>query len=389
MSPWLYHELGFLCKPESGPGSRFRRILAILTARPHLYRHVRIINFHFNDNPKLAFQDLANHLEKFTGLRTVTFSSCYPEESRCLLEAMRRVPMLEDLTLRGVSATVSIQIVLQNFLLPSLKRLKLSRYGVSNSSTEIAAPDRNWNGDPPPLSLTQTELEQLLPPAQYHTGNVVSMEFEAPTASFNITEHLLRWPTQLVELSIASLWYDSPYTRGGPINTREVVQRLLSVHQQSLKRIRLGMILCGGTGMPDFSEFPNLETLSMSAYNTIQFETPSVMLQKLAAPKLQCFTIDFFAESRDLQERSNFGEEQVQWMQDFASLKQELFPSSMLDRVVIVFNPDQSPALFRSENLWWINPWRIARGSKEVNYMRHAPWPWEHLQQARECIARY
>jgi hypothetical protein len=216
--PMLYHELGFLCKPESGPGSRFRRILAILTARPRLYRHVRSINVHINDNPKLAFQDLANDFEEFTGLRTVTFSSCYPEGSRCLLEAITRLPLLEDLTLRGVSATVSIQVVLQNFLLPSLKRLELSRYGVSNSSTEFAALDRNWKGDPPPLSHTQTQLEQLLSPAQYLTGNVVSMAFEESTASFNITEHLLRWPTRLVELSITSLWYDQPYTRGGPIN---------------------------------------------------------------------------------------------------------------------------------------------------------------------------
>jgi hypothetical protein len=220
------------------------------------------------------------------------------------LEAIKRLPLLEDLTLRGVSATVSIPVVLQNFLLPSLKRLKLSRYGVSNSSTEFAAPDRNWKGDPPPLSLTQTQLEQLLPPAQYLTGNVVSMAFEESIASFNITEHLLRWPTRLVELSITSLWYDQPYTRGGPINTTEVVQRFLCVHQQSLKRIRLGMMLCGRAGMPNFSDLPNLEDLRMSTYNTRQFETPPVTLQKLAAPKLQCFAIDFFTESQYLEERA-------------------------------------------------------------------------------------
>jgi hypothetical protein len=38
--------------------------------------------------------------------------------------------------------------------------------------------------------------------------------------------------------------------------------------------------------MPDLPEFLNLEDLRMSAYNTIQFETPSVTLQKLAASTL-------------------------------------------------------------------------------------------------------
>jgi hypothetical protein len=111
-----------------------------------------------------------------------------------------------------------------------------------------------------------------------------------------------------VELSITSLWYDQLYTKGDPIHTRDVVQRLLNVHQQSLNRIRLGMILSTRAGMPDFLEFPNLEDLSISAYNTIQFETPSVTLQKIAAPKLQRFTIDFFKESRYLEGRSHFGE---------------------------------------------------------------------------------
>jgi hypothetical protein len=203
--PRLYHELGFSFNAGSGP-SRFRRILAILSARPHLYRHVRSINVHINDNP-LTFQDPAKLLEKFTGLRTVTLSSSYPEESRCLLEAVKRVPLLADLTLRGNFGTVSIQVVLQSFLLRSLQSLKLPRYGVSKSSTGLPSPDRNWNWKPaaPPLALTQMELEQLLPPAQYYTGNVISMAFDEPTASFNITEHLLRWPTPLVELSITSL----------------------------------------------------------------------------------------------------------------------------------------------------------------------------------------
>jgi hypothetical protein len=102
--------------------------------------------------------------------------------------------------------------------------------------------------------------------------------------------------------------------------------------------------------MPDFLEFPNLEDLSISAYNTIQFETPSVTLQKLAAPKLQRFTIDFFKESRYLEGRSHFGEEQVRWIQEFASLKQKESPFSWLDKVVIVFNPDELPDQFRCEN---------------------------------------
>jgi len=101
--------------------------------------------------------------------------------------------------------------------------------------------------------------------------------------------------------------------------------------------------------MPDLPEFLNLEDLRMSAYNTIQFETPSVTLQKLAAPKLQRFTIDFFEESQYLEGRSHFGEEQVRWMQEFASLKQKEFPFSRLDKVVIVFNPDESPDQFRQE----------------------------------------
>jgi hypothetical protein len=54
-----------------------------------------------------------------------------------------------------------------------------------------------------------------------------------------------------------------------------------------------------------------------------------------------------------------------------------------------VFNPDESPDQFQWENLWRFNPWSIARSSKEVNDVRYPTWPWENLQQARECVERY
>jgi hypothetical protein len=251
-------------------------------------------------------------------------------------------------------------LVLDTLALPTLKSLSLRRYGVRRSSADIDAP---WPGEP--VVPSQQELENLLPPNRYHTGNVTSLEFSDPSTPAIVSEHILRWPARLVNLSLTWLTHSTGYR----YYTTETVQRLLNLHRKSLKRITLGMIMGGRTGMPDFSNFPCLEKLSMSAYNVMGSrpgsETPATAMRKLSTPSLSYLMMSFSLEDQHTESASHFCSDQVRWIEEFANLKKLNYPASRLARISIMFDPSADPTWDSEENTW----------------------PWEHLEQAKQAAA--
>ncbi|PMD60736.1 uncharacterized protein K444DRAFT_663093 [Hyaloscypha bicolor E] len=342
--------------------SRMRGLLDLLYTRPHLRGYPRNICISISRTVAHAAvcRILSAVIKCCTGLRVVSFHSVYiPDIS-------------EHLDLGGPS----LQLFFRDFTLPSLKSLYLSRYGPGRNPEDTSAP---WPGEP--ISITRTGLEHLLPPNRYHTGNVTKVLLRDPSCLQNVTEHILRWPSALTDLSI---WLS--HSTGGKYYTMEATQRILDIHRSSLKRVTIGMLsggYVGRTGSPDFSSFLHLEELGMSAYNLIRSETATDAARKLSAPNLRCVTLSFSVEDQHSESRSDFGKEQVTWIQEFAKLKEEKYPVSKLEKMVVLFDPNENPYHLR----------RLLRGPPEQvpvsEIAEPLTWPWEYLEEAKQCAAEF
>lgn len=364
--------------------SCIRSLLSALQSRPYLAAYPRTMFMSLGTPQPGSCRLLTSIVERCTAVRSVLLRVDYANEIRDLLKAIKSLPLLEYLALFGSSSGPSIQLLFGHFLLPSLKTLQLSRYGVGKSDEDITAP---WPGEP--VSNTSSGLERLLPPSLYHSGNVTSLQFSDPSTTPAVTEHILYWPARLVDLSITNLTHSTSwkyYTTGA-------IQRLLDIHRSSLKQITLGRINGGDTGMPDFSAFPCLEELKMSPYNIIKSETGSVAVKKLLAPKLRCLSVDFSPEDQHNESRHDFGPDQVLWMQDFAVAWKKLSPPSKLERFIVAFNPSVNPS---------VNPYYLRRERPYLSLHRlwgsadgptaerpFPSWPWEHVEQAKEIVAEH
>jgi hypothetical protein len=249
-------------------------------------------------------------------------------------------------------------LIFQHFNLPTLKRVTFKRYGASKDGTDPAAP---WGYEGGLIAVNQDELERLLPPDRYHTGSM-TLELSDPSTPAYVSQHFVRWPARLETLSITWLAHSIAVKH----YTADVLERILSVHCQSLKYIKLGIMPYQVT--PDFSNFPSLIELSMSAYNFLS-DTPPDAVKKLAAPSLRRLAIDFCLEGQHAEQSSDFGARRVSWFKDFASLKKTQYPASKLDTISIKFNPDDFP------NPNSFGEWRI--------------WPWEYVEQSRQAVSQY
>ena len=352
--------------------SRMRGLLDLLYTRPHLRGYPRNICIPISRTVAHAAvcRILTAIIKCCTGLREVSFQSEYTPDISELLSAISTLPRLEHLDL----GAPSLQLFLRDFTLPSLKSLCLSRYGPGRNPEDSSVP---WPIEP--ISITQPSLEHLLPPNRYHTGNVTKMLLRDPSCLPNVTEHIVRWPSALTDLSILLT-----HSTGGGYYTTEAIQRILDIHRSSLKRVTIGMLSGGSishTRSPDFSSFLHLEELGMSAYDLIHSETATDAARKLSAPNLRCVTLRFSAEDQHSESRSAFGKEQVPWIQEFAKLKKEKYPVSKLEKMVVLFDPKENPYHLRS----------LLRGHPEQvsvsELVESLTWPWEYLEEAKQCAA--
>ena len=270
---------------------RSRALLELLNVRPHLKcypRELRITTAGTTAHAAL-YRIVTAIIKCCPGLRQVCFCSMYTAEASKALSAISTLPRLESLNLAGPS----LQLFFGTFTLPSLRNLTLSYYGPGRTPEDDAA----VLGHGEPISITQSQLEQLFPVSKYHTGNVTTMSLPLPACHPNVTEHILRWPSALTDFSIS--FQQSIVQKH---YTVPAMQRILDIQRSSLKRITLGILwgsLNRNVGCPDFSLFPHLETLSISSYNLIRSETPVDAARNLSAPSLRCLTLSFRTEDQD------------------------------------------------------------------------------------------
>lgn len=336
---------------------RVWQLLKNLDDRPDIRWYVQTIDLQAHNPNQSTCKNLARVVAHCKATRRIKLHTGLKNRSWPLLNAMKDLPHLESLRLSGHSSGPSIRMIFELFDLPSLKSLELSRYGVGKD----ADPGTPWPSD---IAVTRHDLDQLLPPSRYHTSSVASLVLSNPSTPLLVSEHLLHWPARLEQLSITHLTH-SKYAAQYNLNN---IERLLGMHRQSLRYIKIGITPDKNHGMPNFSSFPYLEELYLSTYQ-ILLDTPSSALRKLAAPSLRHLTMTFNAEDEHPESYKAFAKALVRWMADFASLKRSDYPNSRLKTIFIGFQPGDNP-------LWFTN-------------FEDVTWPWDYLDQAVQILAQH
>ena len=279
-----------------------------------------------------------------------------------IVQAVGVLPRLEILDLSGYRDGPNLQMVLDHFNCRALKKLTLSRYGIGQDDR----PDAPRHPIHPPLSKDAMERFSIL--AHSRSSLITTLELNDPSASPHCSRILLNWPARLVRLSLSQLagsTYWSDYTSGA-------VERILDIHRDSLQLIEVGVIpgrrdqreTRFANSIPDFSRFPCLHEVYLSAYNILA-EKPSKAAAKVSAPVLRHLGLRFCTEDQVRESFRDFSQDQVQWMADFASEKSN--PNNKLQSVFIDFHP-------------------------VIDILREdeAPiWPWDYLQQAEKEMSQY
>jgi F-box-like len=341
--PFLYRILDLGFHGWQNP-YRVRQLWENLENRPNLHGNVRAIRIFLSNPNSHACNNIARIVAhcKAIGKVSLHTDDDLPDYASPLFDAIQNLPRLEALHL----TLLSLQTVLGRFDLPNLQTLHLSRCGLGEGSN-LSAP---WPLDGP---VNQEDLDQLLPHNRYHTGKVVSLILSNPWTPFRVTEHLLRWPARLQNLSLTS------FTRGkrGQEYSLTNIERLLGMHSKSLRFVEIGII----DGIPDFSSLPYLEWLHLSRRQLLA-ETPPNALRKLAAPCLRHISaVSFRAEDRHREDYRDFATGQVRWFADFAALKTSGYPTSKLETIFVHFNPA----------------------------LEDVTWPWVYLDEAAQIVAQH
>lgn len=337
---------------------RIRKLLKILKNRPDLHSHPRTIHLRlsYSNASEATYTAVAEVVELCRVIRAIFLGADFNTWSEPLLRSMMSLPTLEHLHLFDGP---SVHLIREFLALPTLKHMEAYRYGIGENSTDPGSP---WLTGPIPI--TQQDLDKLISPDRYYTSSVTSLGLSDPCTTGHVSKYILQIPARLEELSITWLTHSLCRSSYTPYN----IDQLLSIHRLSLKRITLGILPGGKSSMPDFSSFPCLEELSMSAYNVIGSQTPPEALKNLAAPSLHYLKLDFSTEDQLSEWPDDFGPDQLSWMTEFALLKISHYPASKLHRVILCFNPDEDPYYC---------------------YSTARLWPWEHLEQATKAVAQY
>lgn len=135
-------------------------------------------------------------------------------------------------------------------------------------------------------------------------------------------------PARLKMLSLTGLYTCISFEK---YNVSEI-QNIIDIHRDSLRFIELSRIPNENKTMPDFSRFPALVSLNMSAYDVMQVETPAAAFQKLSGT-LEYMWLDITPEDQRVQIAVEQQAAWVTWLTEFAFEKQAHYPDSNLKEI--------------------------------------------------------
>lgn len=230
-------------------------------------------------------------------------------------------------------------------------------------------------------SLEQ-ELEQVRAalPTDRHQ-NVTRTTFSTPDVRPQSMEVILEWPACLTSFSLTYLGQSCFWKNYTPTS----IQRILNVHQNTLRNIELGGFCLDEqpyiSHIPDFSAFPSLHTLSLMAIY-LSPRRPSDAAARVATPALRLLKISFATEDQHELSPSCFDEGKAMWIADFAKhiaaskAHAQRLPEK-LEISLVRFGMASSVLLFGYERPEGqdLETWR--------------PWPWKFVEVAEKMVAKF
>ncbi|EEP81880.1 predicted protein [Uncinocarpus reesii 1704] len=336
--PILYRRQQYIAKPPI-TSEHAGSLLHLLDRKPYLAGYIRELSIDARpDNFDEAVLKILHHCKRLTLLHLDGQLSAPPSA----------VPAaIQSLPLKSLSITTVESSLLRdgffNFLL-GLRYLENLKIG-------------DWASPYP-----TTDLKRL--PADFRRqSNIKTLQLKEPNTYPTLTEDCLALSAALEEVILTGF----EFSRSSWYYSSDQIQALLLPHCDSLRRVELSSILKGDSTpcpLPDFSVFPRLEQLSLCPYHVFYHEKPTDLYRKLAAPNLQLLILHFHPESTHYVGADVFGEAQIDWLEEFASVHSQTCLAANFRELHIIF----FPSVEDSEDL---------------------SWPWDRLDRAAEIVSRH
>ncbi|MCJ1360329.1 MAG: hypothetical protein MMC33_010334 [Icmadophila ericetorum] len=320
-----------------------------LQYQPALGNYTRILDIDYNVHRTVDL--LVKIVQHCTLVRRLSLQGGWSEELRPLLEAIAKLAYVENLFFSGNSNGPSLSAIFPQLERRTLKTLALQGYGLGKGEELVTS----WSSSQIPF--TECTAEKLLPLACQFDGSLTSLTIKDPSCPPEVTRLIMCWPAALISFKCYSL-RDLPF---GAQYTATAMEKILHLQRQSLKRIDLGIIprRLDSTGIPDFSNFPSLETLSLSKCNLFT-EVESVAVAKLSTPFLHQLSVTFSTDEQHETAYQDFGANEAAWFTNFA-LYARKSPKLVLKTMFVDFCPGMGC---------------------NVDYVPDLDWPWIHLEEA-------
>lgn len=314
--------------------TRVTRLEQTLEARPELRYYVRemaILMSDEDDDSCRITTRIVTHCSKIRRISLhVTWARSLP-----ILGAISKLTALECLSLSGHYGGPSFVTVIQTLnLTPALKYLKLRRCGNPEHNAYIQA-QRQYSSMTSYSTLQKRlSLHDILPsPSRSHHQTLTRLELSSPDLLPCFTRLLLKWPRRLTSLTLTGLGEVPQHL--SEIYEPKIIQALISIHSRTLQSLQLGtlpfslhlerplanlVVIRPELNVLDFSGFPQLERLYLSAYSVFgqtldhKQATYRALGARLAAPRLRLLELTFAMGTQYEIATWGMGPRQCQWL---------------------------------------------------------------------------
>ena len=324
----------------SGGPDAAKRILSLLTAlenRPLLQTYPRSFHIDLDNLGELTCRNAVKIVTLCTGVKILSIYT----DITTLSSSSSTWPLLKaikNLTLDGLYiAWPSLHLLLNVLDLSATRNLSFDQFGPGTQPSALfAAMVENDEADSDSgehqiAPITQREVDELFPKNKDFTWATTSLRLSDPCCYPEITEHIVRMPAHLQMLSLTQLDTCAVSEK----YTSAAVQTIIDTHRDTLQSITLCHIPKESKTMLDFTRFPALKRLTMSAFDVMQIETPAGALQKLPGTSLKHLCLDVTPEDQEEPFTTEQQMEWVSWLTEFASVKQSKYPDSKLEEVFV------------------------------------------------------
>ena len=111
------------------------KVLQTLRQQAELRHHVRQISVYLNYISEATCREIADTIKSCRAIRTVVLNVHWSTKVWPIVHAIKLLPRLQYLALGGLRGGVSLQLLLGHFNQPTLRFVRLHRYGLASGDT--------------------------------------------------------------------------------------------------------------------------------------------------------------------------------------------------------------------------------------------------------------